>query len=342
MERPKIPSPERYAGKQGKLAYRDWKLSLERWFRYHDAAYADEDQKILYVGQLVTSDALTWYNTRVRRLEDMHLTDNWRAFISAMDAEFLDDHEADDLFEEMKGLKYEGSIDSYLNTMQAKNHVVGLHGTAYRSLLLSGLNSDLRERMSYSDLPEDDDNVLIAKIKRVGRVYEKHREKEAALNKQSKGPTPGKHSTKPKNDREAALKPRPDESRRVSKPSKPRPKPLSKPLHQEEKLKGIAPTLIDTHRKENLCLHCGKTGHRCVDCHSTKVTTSARKIAGQKRGCAEQTAQAEEKETHQVSMRDALDIDGRRAAAAENRGDQAGKRRKISTSVMEDDSEKED
>jgi hypothetical protein len=164
VERPKIPSPQRYAGKQGKLAYRDWKLTLERWFRYHDAAYADEDQKILYVGQLVTSDALTWYNTRVRRLEDMHLTDNWRVFISAMDADFLDDHKADDLFEEMKGLKYEGSIDSYLNTMQAKNHDVGLHGTAYRSLLLSGLNSDLRERMSYSDLPEDDENAVIAKI----------------------------------------------------------------------------------------------------------------------------------------------------------------------------------
>jgi hypothetical protein len=273
----------------------------------------------------------------VRCLEDMHLTDNWRAFISAMDAEFLDDHEANDLFEEMKGLRYEGSIDSYLNTMQAKNHVVGLHGTAYRSLLLSGLNSDLRERRSYSDLPEDDDNALIAKIKRVGRVYEKHREKEAALNKQSKGPTPGKHSTKPKNDRDAALKPRPDESRRVSKPSKPRSKPPSKPLHQEEKLKGIAPTLIDKRRKENLCLHCGKTGHRWVDCHGTKVTTSARRIAGQKR-----TAQAEEKETQQVSARGTLDIDGRRAAAAENRGEQAGKRRKISTFVMENDSEKED
>jgi hypothetical protein len=217
-----------------------------------------------------------------------------------------------------------------------------LDSTAYRSLLLSGLNSDLRERMSYSDLPEDDDNALIAKIKRVGRVYEKHREKEAAFNKQSKGSTSSKNSGKPKNDRDAALKPRPDENRRISKLSKPRPKTSSKPLHLEEKLKGIAPTLIDKRRKENLCLHCGKTGHRWSDCHGTKVTTSARRIAGQKRGRAEQTTQAEDKDTQQVSMRGALDIDGRRAAAAENRGDQAGKRRKISTFVMEDDSEKED
>jgi uncharacterized protein YfaQ (DUF2300 family) len=67
VERPGIPSPDRCAGKQGKLAYRDWKLSLDQRFRYHEAAYADEKQKILYVGQFFAGDAITWYNTRVRK-----------------------------------------------------------------------------------------------------------------------------------------------------------------------------------------------------------------------------------------------------------------------------------
>jgi hypothetical protein len=68
-------------------------------------------------------------------------------------------------------------------------------------------------------------------------------------------------SDKVKSDREAVTKPRPDRNNRVSKYSrfqkKTRPAnntsaSSSKPLHQEEKLKGIAPTLIEKCRNENL------------------------------------------------------------------------------------------
>jgi hypothetical protein len=302
VEQPKIPSPERFNGKSGKLQYRDWVDSLDRWFDYYRGAYKSDKQKLIYIGQAMGGDALTWFNARARYLKKQKLEDNWKAFMSAMDAEFINEHEDDDMLEEMKALRYEKNIDAYLQQMQTRNHLVGLSGVVWRNLLLGGLSEELRKRMSYSDLAEDDDTAFIFKIKRVGREYEKHLAKEAALRKQVQEIRGSSHKNSSqkgsKNGNSDPLKPQGSDHKVGKRGDKGQGKgkavgKAEKPF-TNDKLKGIAPTLIEKRKKDNLCLHCGKSGHRWSSCTADKVTTSARKLAGQKRRIPDAAIEAEE------------------------------------------------
>lgn len=302
VEQPKIPPPERFTGKHGKLQYRDWVDSLDRWFDYYRGAYKSDKQKLIYIGQAMGGDALTWFNARARFLKKQKLEDNWKAFMSAMDAEFINEHEDDDMLEEMKALRYDKNIDAYLQAMQTRNYLVGLSGVAWRNLLLGGLSEELRKRMSYSDLSEDDDTAFIFKIKRVGREYEKHLAKEAALRKHAqeiRGSGPKNSSQKgSKGGNSDPLKPQGSDHKVGKRGDKGQGKgktvgKADKPF-TNDKLKGIAPTLIEKRKKENLCLHCGQSGHRWSSCTGDKVTTAARKLAGQKRRIPDAAIEAEQ------------------------------------------------
>jgi hypothetical protein len=105
------------------------------WFDYWEASYRTEKQKIIFVGTLLEGLAADWFFHRQENLSSQFLTDNWNAFLSVMDTQFIDENEEEDLLTEMKKVRYDGDIDAYLTTFCSKNLRLGLHGTYWKELL---------------------------------------------------------------------------------------------------------------------------------------------------------------------------------------------------------------
>jgi hypothetical protein len=197
------------------------------------------------------------------------------------------------------------------------NLVVNVHATVWREILRGGRNEELRDRVS-NMTRTDDDTEYIENIQEAGRRYEERlREKKAdagsskfgskSLKPEKKG-NPSTDLTKPQNADNRGSKKR--GKGKGKEKAKPEDKKSNKTqCSKGEALKGIDPKLVETRQRENLCMRCGKDGHRWCQCQGDIVKTSARKVAGQKRRIPEEAIQAEDEEAH-------LPADKRRRIAA--------------------------
>ena len=290
-----------------KLTFSDWLLSVKSYLKYYAHSYRNDADKIIFVGTVMDKDALAWHNHRVRSLDRLKLQDTWTAYEEAMEAHFQDKFEKSDTYDEMFNLKYDGKIESYLVKMETMNLRVNVSGMVYIKAIRAGLPYVLKERMSYGEVP-DDSTEYIEKLRSVARTYEAWLREEGKTFKGEQDKRNEKRKSKDGrkvNDSADPLKPQ-TSGNKVEKKKWGKDKKKSgegstqgqKKLHEsrEEALKGIAPSLIEKRTKENVCLRCGKKGHRWFFCRGEIVTASARKFAGQKRSRTSEAAQEAEED----------------------------------------------
>jgi hypothetical protein len=130
---------------------------VDRYLRYFKDEYTYDDDKIIFVGTLLREKALAWYNNREDQLKKHFQVDTWRAFISSMEERFIDTEEEKENLRKMKELQYKGDIRDYIVKMEDLNYHVCLSGIAWREALHSGLNEDIKDRISFSKITPNDD-----------------------------------------------------------------------------------------------------------------------------------------------------------------------------------------
>jgi hypothetical protein len=168
------------------------------------------------------------------------------------------------------------------------NLQVHVTGVPLKDAIKEGLPHELERRMSYVQEP-DDDTEYMERLTEVARTYENYlRDQGKTFKEETDSSHPKKKDKKRGNlkGNTDPLKPDNSNNKVEKKGSKDGSTQGKKRLHEskEEALKGVAQALIDERIEEKLCTRCGKKGHRWYFCRGDIVTTSTRKIAGQKRG----------------------------------------------------------
>jgi hypothetical protein len=154
-------------------SYRHWITGVDRYLRYFKDDYNDDDDKIIFVGTILREKALGWYNNREKQLRKHFQVDTWSAFTSAMEERFIDPEEEAECLQKMNKLQYKGDIQDYIIKMEDLNYHICLSGIAWRQALHSGLNEEIKDRISFSKITPDDDAEYEVLLKQVGRAYER-------------------------------------------------------------------------------------------------------------------------------------------------------------------------
>jgi hypothetical protein len=213
-----------------------------------------------------------------------------------------------------------------MDKLRNLNQKVGLSGFVWRELIKDSLSSTLKDRLSLSDLPEEDD-PFIELVKQVGERWETHCREQGRDPADGDRPCRGdskksKHKKKGRGDSPDSGRQKESNQSRDNKgdtgkqsSSKKSQSDKSRFSSKEEALKGIAPSLIEKRIKENRCLRCNMDNHRWSKCRREIVTLSSRKVAGQKR--IADTAQKDDSDADEKSPEPAgkkTKVAGRRRA----------------------------
>lgn len=115
--------------------------------KWHHTDFADDIDKIIWIGAVMDGKAGTWYDARAECMKKYFKVDEWNLCVSAMEERFLDRQEARIALGIMWEPKYKGDIESYLMDVETLNYKVCLVGTTWRTLLRDGLSEDLQHHL---------------------------------------------------------------------------------------------------------------------------------------------------------------------------------------------------
>jgi len=114
-----------------------------------------DQQKIAWVGTLLTDTTLLWH---LQRYRDMNNTDTWVNYSATLQAMYHNDRKAADAQLKLGQLKYQGSIHTYLSEFRALNNYTRATGEYLcKKVALAILDSilDMRFNQNPVHLVED-------------------------------------------------------------------------------------------------------------------------------------------------------------------------------------------
>ena len=179
----------------------------------------------------------------------------------------------------MKELQYKGDIQDYIVQMEDLNYKVCLSGIAWREALHSGLNEDIKDRLSFSKLTPNDDAEYELLLKQVGRAYERRLQEKNKHHHQDDKSNDKKNKWKRDDNGDKGDQGRKN-SEKGSDSKKPRatkkgPKPVN--TDKDVALKGIPDSLLEARTKRNVCKRCGSSEHRWIFYKNTITVSPSKK-----------------------------------------------------------------
>ena len=90
-----------------------------------------------------------------------------------MEERFMDPEDETECLEKMKKLQYKGDIQDYIVKMEDLNYHVCLSGIAWQHVLHSGLNEEIKDRISVLKITPNDNAEYELLLRQVGRAYER-------------------------------------------------------------------------------------------------------------------------------------------------------------------------
>jgi len=228
-----------------------------------------DQQKIAWVGTILSDTALVWHLQRFRELKG---NDTWVNYVAAIQAEYRNVWEAADAQLKLGQLKYQGSIRTYLTEFRALNNFAKTTGEGLREKTdLAMPDSILDMRFNQNpDEPTDDEGFMSATYKAGIQVGKKKALK--AAREASKGrPAPRQEGKKDDKRREEGKK---------DNPGKKGPEQCSEKTWEwwggknhwgskEEALRGVLQKEQETYfQNRDDCWRCGRPGHKTFECFS--------------------------------------------------------------------------
>ena len=121
-----MKNPESFDGKTI-TTFNQWCESVTMFLSFYPET--GDQQKIAWVGTLLTHTALVWHLNRYWELQG---NDNWANYLAALWAEYYNEREAADAQFKLGQLKYEGSIRTYMTEFWGLNTFAQATGEGLR------------------------------------------------------------------------------------------------------------------------------------------------------------------------------------------------------------------
>jgi len=290
IARLKMKNPESFDGKSSTAFNQGWEAVTMFLGFYPEMG---DQQKIAWVGTILSDTALVWHLQRFRELKG---NDTWVNYAAAIQAEYRNERDAADAQLKLGQLKYQGSIRTYLTEFRALNYFARATGEGLREkIVLAMPDSILDMRFNQNpDEPTDDEGFMSATYW-AGIQVEKKKVRKVAREASKGGTAPRQEGKKDDKRREEGKK---------DNPGKKGPEQRTKKTREwwggknhwgskEEALRGVPQKEQEAYfRNRDDCWRYGRPGHRTFECFSFNMLqgTALPKAlwkaaaAGQKRG----------------------------------------------------------
>jgi len=170
-----MKNPEALDGKSS-TAFNQWWEAVTMFLGLYPET--GDQQKIAWVGTILSNTALVWHLHRFRELKG---NDTWVNYTAAIQAEYRNEREAADAQLKLGQLKYQGSIRTYLTEFRALNNFAKATREGLREKIdLAMPDSILDMRFNQNpDEPTEDEGFMSATY-RAGIQVEKKKALKAA------------------------------------------------------------------------------------------------------------------------------------------------------------------
>jgi len=233
--------------------------------------FPDDDHKVLFAATYLRDKAFTWFEPRMNKLDDPILH-NFNAFCDALLHSLGDPELKKTMMRKLKGLKQTSSVANYRTEIQSVAQYLTIGEDALKEYFYDGLRDSVKDVIA--DLPADFEPVDFDSFKswcvRIdSRQYDRKLENKGD---NSGSRDHGRSSPRSNFPRVANVQVR-----------VPRPAPVSttyngpQPMDLDatrgnKRFKPLTPDERKRRYDNNLCLYCGKAGHRAGDCPEKRKT----------------------------------------------------------------------
>jgi Retrotransposon gag protein/Zinc knuckle len=259
----KVKTPETYHGDRSKL--RAFISQCETYIRFNRQALATNEDKVIFCATYLRGSAYDWFEpTLTDYLENNpgdrkeHTTATFNSYIQfktdlkKVYGSINEERTAD---RQIRALRQTTSVTEYASKFQQILSRLDWEGNAITSEFYNGLKDSVKDEISRMDRPEDLAEMIETAVRIDNRIYERQMERTRgrtafqprykANSSKSKNPYPGLYPREMDLDATQHKGPK--------KTFKPRKGGLSKAQRKER-------------MQKNLCLYCGKPGHRAKEC----------------------------------------------------------------------------
>ena len=114
----RIPEPNPFDGSyNGNPSYQRWFERLNDYLRHHRGTWDGDEDLIRIFGAFMKGCARDWFDICARVMRTAHQAGNFRVFVSAMDEQFKDSCEWEEVFLKMQKTQYNGNVLKYFDTL---------------------------------------------------------------------------------------------------------------------------------------------------------------------------------------------------------------------------------
>jgi len=262
----KMKNPEPFDGKNT-TNFNQWWESVTMYLGFYPETV--DQQKIAWIGTLLTDTALAWH---LHRYRDLGYADTWFNYSAAIRAEYHNDREAAEAQQTLGQLRYQGSIRAYMTELRSLNNFARANGESLQEkvdLAMTDAILDMRFSQNEGEFTDDDD--FLHATYRAGIQVEKRKALRATreLVRATAPPKPEAPrktpSSKPTNTEE-----KPKDHPQRGTPRTDRKTQYNQPGHWASKdaaLTGVpAKEREEYGRSSDDCWRCGRSGHRTYEC----------------------------------------------------------------------------
>lgn len=241
---PKVALPDKFDGTIGK--FRDFIVSVKNVFAMQAASFPTDGLRTRFVGSLLTRDALSWFRTLVEA--DSPLLENFDAFIKDLSSHYGDPHSRRHAQDSLGRLRQQKlPVVAYAARFRRLAADTGYNDDALLTIFRRGLNDEIKDVLAgLVDEPDKLEEFIHLAAKIDQRLTDRRLEKTGS-------------KAHPRSDKPQNALPNPHTG----------PVPMevdSAAVSTKKGKRSLTPEERAHRLANNLCLYCGKPGHRAADC----------------------------------------------------------------------------
>jgi hypothetical protein len=245
-----INKPPEYDGKDKQFCS-TFISHLNLYISVNASLFPTDRDKVAFAASYLRGQAFSWFEPHLLRQDDP-LLDDFQAFTEELIRNLGDPDRERSMTSRLQSLTQIGSASSYASNFFKLSAFLNWNDDALRAQFYSGLKSEVKDALALSNVdPTTVQELSALAIRLDNRLHE--RRQESKTRTFSSRPTPNgpqRNFSRPQTGSTASTGPRPMDLD-ATKTQR------FKPLTNDERQRRM---------KENLCLYCGKSGHRVDAC----------------------------------------------------------------------------
>ena len=256
----KTKIPDGYDGKS-RLKSLAFITQLQLYFKLQAHQFPSDDKKLMFIATLLSGQALDWFRPHLERIENPSgkaapsqiLTAD--DFFKQLKQVFGPQDEIDKNGQGLLDLRQTGSMSVYITEFSRLSSFLDLNEKALMLIFFNGLKSEIKSHISYFGRPTTLPDFIRVASEVDARIYESNKLRYSRPTSYRDSPTVVQSSDDPEPMDLDAVRTNPAPDARGP----------GRKLTKEER---------DHRFENNLCLYCGKAGHKVKDCYGVKAKNS--------------------------------------------------------------------